>query len=283
VKVVTYNLDHYDPLGFNEIDFQYPDTGVPNRFALIEEIVRGLDPDILLVQEIFGNTHQQAYDNACYLANATGLLCRFYGTKSRYHNLATGILWHPRVEPISISIDAEGFWHPFCVMTVEVNGTPISHACYHGQPAGRLHQAGRDTRSHEAQYLIELSRHIPYFLIGGDWNSLGAAQLNNGAFYDTAPDPTELLAAGVTDAQVNYLMDRTPATLLRAASLVDIVQQGPQIYTRGHRPSNEGSWRLDRFYATSAMAAEVLATETIVNEATLVASDHLPVVVYYNS
>lgn len=181
ITVASYNPDHlYSP--------NHLYAGHEDRYELAEEIILGINPHVLLMQEIVAKRQEEAEHNIHRLAEATGLRCELrYGPnttctviKSNTHNLANGVLWHPDIEAVEWQ-QLTGLWHGLGMLTTRIDGTQVNYGCYHGQPAG-WHASG-DTRPEEARRIGELvATYGPDSLtvVGGDWNSLSADRANGG-------------------------------------------------------------------------------------------------------
>ena len=280
IRVLTYNLDHFNPFAYGGKSYQYPGTDV-DRFALAAKAIRMLDPDVLLVQELFGRSQEEVKNTAQSLAFATGLQCQHDGKvtahKSAYHDLGTGILWNSRVTPLGWRL-AETFWHPMSVLNLQVGDHIVNHMVYHAQPVGRLQSAGTDSRPSEAVQVAKLASINALTIVGGDWNSLSAARMSSGDYWDPEPQ----IDTTMSEQETAYILNRTPGIILEANGLTDVAAARGNIQcTIGHRRTRKGRQRLDRFYATSQMLPFIRSIQAVVTPETEIASDHLPVLLTY--
>lgn len=291
LKIVSLNTMDYRRIGrFEE-----------KRYLQTEELIREIDPDIMLLQELPGDSRAIANQGLQHLADATGMHCCTPGARQHedvaaapggHDRLALGVLWRPGIEPIPGTrrcIDGGPMWHNLLSVALDLGGHQITVATYHAPP-----RAGRDTRRDEARLIahwLAPASHGREIVLAGDWNSISGRQVD-GSYYD--PDPND----GVTDAdmirwtderdppEVAYPTDRRPDLILAEAGYLDVAVQlrAPWAPTTGHHPRDRnGPRRLDRVLhrqpdAESAMACSVVSYRVHDTPLAYEVSDHLPAV-----
>ena len=75
-RIVSYNADHYDPYLLSGEKYLYPDTDIENRFEHIPELLSALEPDVVVVQELYGSNQTEIESSICYLADALDFSCQ---------------------------------------------------------------------------------------------------------------------------------------------------------------------------------------------------------------
>jgi exonuclease III len=269
----------------------------PSREFQVAKVIRDVNPDILLVQELAANTPQKAIDSVYRLANMTGMQCELQqgsGTiytavkGSRTH--AVGILWNQRagIKPIPESwrVIQAGFWHAIAILTFEVNGVLVDHAVYHGAPRnGRTNlvevQQGINDEARTIASLATQPHRLP-LLFGADWNYLSADMASDGYYYAVRNVPQSM-----NPAIKMYACSREAGQILLDAGLFDVSAAtfDPQIgrmLTTGHWPNNKESGIIDGFKATPEFRRAIISSRVIDTATARTASDHLPCVAEYD-
>lgn len=279
--VASFNFDHLYLAGHLR-------PGEPNRYELAEHIIREeITPHVLLAQEISATSQAEAEDNIGRLAEATDLRCELPGgssptytvTRSNTHNIATGVLWHPDIEPVGWE-QLEGFWHGFSALKALVDGVEVYYACYHGQPAG-FHARG-DTRPGEAYRIgrwVKAQGEDALIVAGGDWNGLSADLAHGSSKYYDSRTVSEHVDPGFA----RFVHDRTAGHILRTTKLLDVAAAmpgaTPETKIDTEPPTaQEGPRRNDIFRVTPALMKLVIAYTVLTNERARKASDHLPTI-----
>lgn len=267
------------------------------RAPYIEKAIHEIGPQILLVQELYAETPEEAGRRAQQLATATGLTCRLPdgGAAVAFggHDMHCAVLWDPQaVSPGTgrwRTYGAPEMWHAFLVGDLIVDGVEITVGSYQAP------SLARNRRADEAERLMlaALSDWTKDTLIFGcDANSLSNARTPDGQFYDrdpyrgVPPQPAHV-------SQIHYIdepdgsrgvrADRRPAeTLSHGGLLHDAAAAlgGPSLPTIGHqRPDGpHGKRRIDLQWVTTALLPAVRSCAPVNTLLTQTASDHLPVV-----
>lgn len=270
IKIGTYNL----------FEFGSASDDAAGRRPDIIEAIRDLDVDVLAVQEIDGEgTGREAIMNR--LAEDTGLRCRIggvYALAVSGYRFATGVLWHPRVQPTEVVWPGQGaFRHRVAGIIVHVGGIRTMVGSFHAD-AARTHQ-----RIDDAASLAMCATRGPWqaAVIGGDFNDTATLDPdwtgtpNTSYIYETQWD--------VRDGVVHHWPDRRAAHTLELGGLFDTAAlvDPPVQPTAGHWP---GDWstnrRKDRIYVTEPLRPVVRALTVVDTPTTVRASDHLPAVVH---
>jgi hypothetical protein len=264
-----------------------------SRYAMIEALIRELDPHILAIQELPGHSDERALAGIRRLAEATGLryvMRGYHGqpihtvARGNHDDLALGLLWREGIEPVpgSWRVATTGFWHALAGATFRVDGVPIDHWCYHAPPpVGRSAEiviAERIAEAHKVATIISRAGRTPYGVIGADWNALGADFVGQ-RYYDPEPE-------GYLTSVASLALDRRPGAVLRDKGLVDAAAalQSPWEATTGHWPAEEyGSRRIDIVRVTDTMVPALRWCRVIDTPDARRLSDHLWVEVRYDS
>lgn len=293
LRVATYNLHQYGQvMGGDAFAAQL------DRFSAI---VRDLDADVVLVQEIVSASSEGGSVLLQQLAEASGLACvvpvagggvgqvALGAAGSGYH---TGILWDPAtITPVPGSVRSygveDGLHHALVVADLEVpGGGRLRFGSYHADPF----RPGR--RVEEALRVASAFRRGPAGVLGGDFNNIGADRSPRGGFYD--PDPFAALpwdrqwlfqcewAEDTAVADGGHRADRGPGHVLRRAGLVDAaaVLDVPWEPTAGHRGGGiHPARRIDGIRVSAGLVPALRSHRVVRTAQTVEASDHLPVVV----
>lgn len=272
------------------------------RYAVVEEVINDLELDVLAALELHAGTPQEGIDSSLRLAEATGLSCEIENSsesspsyavaKGNRSRLAASLLWRPDVvEPVPDSlqiVQPTKFWHSLGGVTLNFGGVQVGHDWYHGPPISwrtNLDDVLQE-RIAEAKLITEvMSRpeQNPLTIIAGDWNLLSADKLGDD-YYDHLTLPPELDPALAELAQ-----NRTAGAILRDGGLIDAAPAlpGASLATRqlttGHWPNKYGRRRIDLFRVLPRMLRAIRTYRVITSRAALRASDHLPVVIEYET
>ncbi|WP_322770466.1 endonuclease/exonuclease/phosphatase family protein, partial [Frankia sp. Cr1] len=124
-----------------------------DRYGRVVEVIRGLDADIVAVQEIIAQEVETAAARLRTLADDTGMKCAYEpgavaiaAGRQRFH---VGLLWRPglRVVPDSYrTYGAADFWHALAKIIFEIDGQRVQHASHHATPFGRHMRADQMER-----------------------------------------------------------------------------------------------------------------------------------------
>lgn len=177
-RFATYNLLNYG-------ESTTPDAAA--RYERVHEVIRGLDTDVLAVQEIIADEPDEegepdkstlAGKRLAQLAEATGLECQYAPGKPALavgnHRFHVGLLWKPGIAPAGgfRTYSGTNVWHSLVGLNLDVGAArPLRHAAFHATPFGRYRRADECER-----VLSTMTRPDtrPPGLIGADWNSVSA-------------------------------------------------------------------------------------------------------------
>ncbi|MFJ4676967.1 hypothetical protein [Kitasatospora sp. NPDC088783] len=276
---------------YNLLDLAMPRTPVHrHRYGLIVEAVREMfagRPGVLGVQEVLGETAEEAAAVLEMLADDTGMHCQATTTPGGVpaaaiaasgHSFHVGLLWSPGLEPVPGGMRAypggSDFWHSMITVVLDCGGPVPSKWCsYHGdpfRPAQRLHEAYRVLSAFQ-------DARIPGG-VAADWNSISADRRPDGGYFDpdTLPgqyhrkvryqakfDPGDPTAPPATDRSAAAFLAQPPGGLLDTAALAGV----PWLPTTGHwlvdgRADDFGPRRIDTLRVTEDLAGAVRAHTT---------------------
>jgi hypothetical protein len=305
VKFTTYNL----------LNLFAADTAEDRQhYETITEVIRGLDADVLAVQEILAPDAATAAERFRRLADDAGMRCEVPGSPGSAdpsgsgsgseaavafggHGYHVGLMWREGIEPVPGSLRCYGgrdFWHGLALVTLDMGGTRIRHGSFHATPFSPGLRADQNVRLVAA---VTRPRGEPPVLVGADWNSESADRIM-GDLYEPA-DPyegVEWFADLVYQCQWDYdergrrrhWADRRPGDVLWAGGLHDAaaVTGADWQPTTGHHPADVyGAHgvrrRIDAVRVTGPLVPALRAHRVHDTEPTRAASDHLPVTVEY--
>jgi endonuclease/exonuclease/phosphatase family metal-dependent hydrolase len=289
----TYNL--LDAFASNAIDER-------TRLDGLIQVIRDLRVDVLAVQEITATNPDDAATRLETLAEATGLTCRpepgqtAVAIGSQRHHV--GLLWNPALAVVPGSFRTYGradFWHSLAKLTFDIDGRQIVHASHHAGPFGPRQRADQMVRVVSA--LNRPASRRPG-LVGADWNSIAADRVERDgrwAHYDHDPYVDQPwspdLISQTTWAYDEHghrihVADREPGEVLWAGGLHDTAAalDAPWTPTVGHWPDDPfPPRRIDGIRCTSEVLSALISVETIATALTKSTSDHLPVVLTYDT
>lgn len=275
VSVNTYNL------------YGSTDPAEQARYRQVENLIAGLDADVVAVQELIAHgPDKQSGAGAALerLAHAAGLHCTVDGRPvvavgGGHHHV--GLLWRTGLEPIAGSIDRfgrdpDGMWHSLVTAVVQIGDRRLRVGSVHLSPF----DAGWRRRDAH-QVLRALHGDTIPGVVGGDWNCVGA---------DPSYDPDPYVGALWHPCHAYQLDDdgqvdrKAAARLERAGRMRDcaVVTGAPATATIGHHPdSHRPPRRIDRWYATHHLPdAAIIGYDTVDPAAVGACTDHLPVRVH---
>jgi len=309
VKFTTYNL----------LNLFAADTAEDRQhYETITEVIRGLDADVLAVQEILAPDAATAAERFRRLADDAGMRCEVPGSPgpagppgsgsgseaavafggNGYH---VGLMWREGIEPVPGSLRCYGgrdFWHGLALVTLDVGGTRIRHGSFHATPFSPGLRADQNVRLVAA---VTRPAGEPPVLVGADWNSESADRIPDGQAwkpYEPA-DPyagvewfTDLIYQCQWDyderGRRRHWADRRPGDVLWAGGLHDAaaVTGADWQPTTGHHPADVyGAHgvrrRIDAVRVTGPLVPALRAHRVHDTKLTRAASDHLPVTVEY--
>jgi hypothetical protein len=301
----TYNtLDLFDSRG----------SAGRDHYQLVTEVIRGLDADVLAVQEIRARKPDAARARLRRLAADTGLHCVVPEASGRgpgqtalaigslgYH---CGLMWRAGIEVVPGSFRESGpgrLWHCAGWATFRLGGRLVRHGAFHATPFDR------GLRTEQSRLLVTMLMRTPDgsqpLLIGADWNGESAdrvAEADTGA--DRLYEPRDPYAglpwfedlahqcdSGHDEHGVRWhRVDRSAGEVLLAGGLVDAAAalQAPWQPTAGHFPgdgygSRGITRRIDAIRVTRQVLPALRAHYVTDTSLTRRASDHLPVSVKY--
>lgn len=268
------------------------------RYESMAEVIRGLNVDILAVQELTGSDGAIAGARLRALARATGMECRYESQPAiaiGSQGFHVGLLWRPGLDLVPGSLRRFGggdFWHSLVVGTFDLDGHRIQHASHHATPFGRGMRA--DQMELVVTLLTRPTGQQPPTLVGADWNTIGADRLPDGSFYDHDPYDAAWFPDLIFHTDWDYdaagnrshRADRRPADILSSGGLHDAAAVLKETWepTTGHwfdDPYPER--RIDAVRVTGDVVPALQRLETIRTDLTCRASDHLPIVATYET
>jgi endonuclease/exonuclease/phosphatase family metal-dependent hydrolase len=311
VKFTTYNL----------LNLFAADTAEDRQhYETITAVIRGLDADVLAVQEILAPDAATAAERLRRLADDAGMRCEVPASAGSAgpsgagagggseiavafggHGYHVGLMWREGIEPVPGSLRCYGgrdFWHGLALVTLDVGGTRIRHGSFHATPFSPGLRADQNVRLVAA---VTRPAREPPALVGADWNSESADRIPDGRawnLYEPA-DPyagvdwfTDLVYQCQWDyderGRRRHWADRRPGDVLWAGGLHDAaaVTGADWQPTTGHHPADVyGAHgvrrRIDAVRVTGPLVPALRAHRVHDTELTRAASDHLPVTVEY--
>jgi len=297
---------------YNTFDLFEPSRPGRGHYEQVVAVIRGLQPDVLAVQEIRGTRPQQAAQRLRVLARDTGMACEIpaggrgetrvaLAAGSRgYH---CGLLWRPGLEVVPGSFRESGpgvLWHSAGWATFRLGGRLVRHASFHATPFGRVLRTEQNTRL-VAMLTSGPDGELP-LLIGADWNGESADLVpSDGSGAPALYEPGDPFACAMwRDDMIHqcrqaadgdrrrHWVDRAAGQVLVDGGLTDAAAalRAPWQATTGHYPGDGyGSAgitrRIDAIRVTRQVVPALRAHEVTDTELTRHASDHLPVTVEY--
>jgi endonuclease/exonuclease/phosphatase family metal-dependent hydrolase len=285
------------------------------HYRQVVDVIAGLRPDVLAVQEIRGASAPQARQWLRLLARDTAMTCEVPAPEGSEPQVALaagsrgyhcGLLWQPGLAAVPGSFRESGpgvLWHCAGWVTFRLGGKLVRHASFHATPFDR------ELRAQQNSLLLTLLSAGPEgslpLLIGADWNAESADLVAAGAagppvLYEPG-DPF----AGVPwradmihqccvepDAESGtsrHRVDRTAGQVLVAGGLTDAAAAlgAPWQATCGHYPGDGyGSQgimrRIDAIRVTRQVVPALRSHQVTDTTLARSASDHLPVSVSYD-
>lgn len=281
------------------------------HYRQVVDVIAGLRPDVLAVQEIRGVTPQQARQSLRLLARDTGMSCELPATADDGPQVALaagsrgyhcGLLWRPDllVRPGSFRESGPGtLWHCAGWATFRLGGRFVRHASFHATPFGR------ELRAEQNTLLLTMLAAGPEgglpLLVGADWNgesadprpgaTSGAAQLYEPGdpFAAASWRPDMIHQCYLEPGGARHRVDRSAGQVLLDGGLTDAAAalSAPWQPTCGHYPGDgygaQGiRRRIDAIRVTRPVLAALRSHHVTDTELTRRASDHLPVTVEYD-
>jgi endonuclease/exonuclease/phosphatase family metal-dependent hydrolase len=285
------------------------------HYRQVVDVISGLRPDVLAVQEIRGTRPQQAAQRLRVLARDTGMACDVPSAGRGEPRVALaagsrgyhcGLLWRPGLEVVPGSFRESGpgvLWHSAGWATFRLGGKLVRHASFHATPFGR------ELRTEQNARLLAMLTTGPDgglpLLIGADWNGESAdlvpdADSGEPGLYEPR-DPFAgavwredmihqcQVEAGQDPAGRRHRVDRSAGQVLVDGGLTDAAAalRAPWQATCGHYPGDGyGSQgivrRIDAIRVTRPVVPALRSHRVTDTELTRRASDHLPVSVDYD-
>jgi len=244
------------------------------RFDAQVKLIKEVNPDILLVQELKGFTQ----NNMKLLFEMEKRLCmRGFIAPAVHTGQNTGVFVNHTIKPVSMEIDSEHFHHAVVIAALDVPGItkPLTVISAHLCPFG-FH-----VRLREAAYLINYADDNAFTIVAGDFNSVSS--------YDPYSVGLDELPSRF---KARYVMpegsvDKSVMRTFYQAGFVDVAFK-----LGGHNDSTvpaaefKGAefvpFRSDYILATKQLAESATAYSVIKNSITDMASDHYPIVAEFN-
>jgi len=281
------------------------------HYIQVIEVIRGLRPDVLAVQEIRGRP-QQARLWLRTLAYDTGMKCEVPGGRRGEPEVAlaigakgyhSGLLWQPGVDVASGSFretEPGRLCHSAAWATFRFSGRLVRLGSFHATPFDR------ELRARENSVLLSMLTEGPGgdlpLLIGGDWNAESAdLVLDESSGKHVLYEPGDPFA-GVAwqDDMIHqcyfseepggtrHWVDRSAGQVLRDGGLHDAaaVLLAPWQATSGHFPGDGYGAagirrRIDAIRVTPDVVPALRNYRVTDNDKARQASDHLPVTVEF--
>lgn len=255
-------------MSYNTLSGGLDDTDVRRYYAQME-LIRAVDPDILLMQEARGflEAGSARLFETEYRLCRRGLVARAPTTGQH-----TAIFLKRGIEPLSFEADAEHFHHATAIARLQVPEyeKPVTAICVHLCPYGAA------VRLREASYLFNYAAADEFVILGGDFNSVSPA--------DPEPEGLTYLPACFRARYVDtsgHADRRTLASLLQAG-FVDVavhLQQAATatVPTTAFTASEFVPFRCDYLLTTPSLIRRASRFEVLRSPTTDWASDHYPI------
>lgn len=278
--VVSWNIEH------NGTD----KDGSEHRWHLAMDVLAGLQPHVLLRQELTrANMHgaRMVWAEAARLGNHTPFLSNATPESAN----PTGVyVSRDLMDPIEYFEHGTLMWHPICNPVVRLKGTKtkLSIGSYH------LCSFDPTQRATEAKRLVTLGKPGLETIIGGDANSYPHRVAN-----ETAPLPNwnevqdrSHYEHRTIERNGKRVSDTIPDGILAGAPdgrppvFVDLAHHAATVLAQPEALNPTASlWRkdqgtmqrIDRIYATPAVAEALTRLEVVITSEVIEASDHAPV------
>jgi endonuclease/exonuclease/phosphatase family metal-dependent hydrolase len=299
---------------YNVLDLFDADTEPEqDRYGRVCEVIRGLDADVVAVQEIRAQQAENARARLRQLAADVGMQCAVPGTDDNAARTALaagsrgyhcGLLWRAGIEPVPGSFRESRvgrLWHSAGWLTLDLGGVKVRHGTFHASPFGRR------LRADQNELLLAMLRSGPEravpLLIGADWNTESADRVQDEATGDLILyEPTDPFAdvawfdGLIHQCQWEYdwrgrrrhWADRRAGDVLFAGGLLDAAAllRAPWQPTVGYYAEDGYGTRgilrrIDAIRVTRQVAPALRAYHVADTPLARGASDHLPVSVEY--
>jgi Endonuclease/Exonuclease/phosphatase family len=303
VRFVTYNAQNL---------FENRNLRAQQHYRKVVELIRGLNPDVLAIQELRGQA-QIAKNYLRVLAHDSGMKCEIpSGGRGNpatalalgSHGFHSGLLWRAGTDVLPGSFGESGLgrlWHSAAWATFRFGDRLVRHASFHATPFDR------EVRTRENADLLALLAQgsggdLP-LLIGGDWNAesadLVADETSDAQVLYEPGDPFadvpwqedmehQCLFADDPDGTRRHWVDRSAGEVLLQGGLHDVaaVLRAPWQATTGHFAGDGYGAigirrRIDAIRVTADVIPALRAYRVIDNDHAKQVSDHLPVIVRY--
>lgn len=266
----------------------YGDPAEAERHAAVEDLIRGLDADIVAAQEIIARPPAQPGDpdqravaerRVRHLADAVGRRCEVDGTVALalgggIHH--TALLWREGIAPVPGTVgrferDPAGMWHSLVTAVFDLGGPRLRVGSVQLSPFDQL-WAWIDS----AQVMRAMNSDTTPGLIAGDLNGIGASS-------DYDPDPYDRAAWHPHHAHQydeHGQLDRRVARRLEGpARMRDCarIAAAPWAATTGHPDDPHPPRRIDRAYATHHLPDAAITSYGVASPAAFNCTDHLPI------
>lgn len=244
------------------------------RFDAQMELIKEVQPDILLAQELKGFT-ENGMKRLFMMEERINM--RGFIAPAPHTGQNTGVFIKPNLKSVSVEIDSEHFHHAVVIAALTVPGSskPLTVISAHFCPFGYY------VRLREAAYLINHADDNAFTLVAGDFNSVSP--------YDPSPAgidelPSRFRARYVTP---DGTTDTGVLKTLYQAGFADIAHKlgkhnDPTVPAAAFKGAEFVPFRSDYILATKALAERATSYSVIKTPLTDMASDHYPIVAEFN-
>jgi endonuclease/exonuclease/phosphatase family metal-dependent hydrolase len=264
--------------------------GQEQRYRQIEELIGGLDADIVAVQEIVASGAGKADAAAVGLrrfAAAVGRQCEVGGAAAvavgggQHH---VGLLWRDGITPVVGTLAQfdrarAGMWHSLVTLVFELEGGRLRVGSVQLSPFDQ-EWGRRDAH----QILRAMSGDAIPGLLAGDFNGVAGNPEYDPDPYAGVPWHPDHVYQLSDDGSVDRRVAVRLETIGRMRDCARLVG-APWQPTTGHYPGrHHPARRIDRWYGTYHLGPAVVRSYRVVDtSAARACSDHLPVVIEVDS
>lgn len=244
------------------------------RFNAQIELINGIKPDVLLVQEA-KNFTQNGMKLMYEMENQINM--RGFIATASHTGQNTGVFIGPGIKPLSFEVDSVHFHHAVAILKFDVPNLDHSVTVI----SAHLCPFGPHVRLREVYYLTNYAVADQYTLLAGDFNNVSP--------YDPDPVGLDNLPSHFRARYVKSdgkKVDRRTLETLYQAGFVDIAhllgKHGDTTVPAANFTGTEFvPFRSDYILTTKALSALAVSYEVIKNPITDFASDHYPIMAVF--